>query len=594
VLALALGLAAASRAHSAPRAPAAGGCKIVKMAELPVTMIGLVPTTPMKVNGIEAPFITDSGAFYSIVPPAQAARFHLKMSPAPYGAYTEGVGGEDHKLAIGTADEIELDHVPIKKVQFLITDFNEMDVGGLIGQNILGGADAEFDLADGVIRLFKSDGCLNSMLAYWTQTTPYSTVELQRMSRQQPHLIGTIKINGQPVRATFDTGAPRSYLSLAAARRLGFNPQAPGVEHDSATGGFGPNVRETWIARFDSFGTDGETVQNVRLRVFDTRVGDWDMLIGADFFLSHRIYMAKAQHRLFMTYNGGPVFNLEHPGADPQASKAAPAAAPAAQADVTADSVGRRAAASLARRDYAHAVADYSRAIQLDPKNPARYRDRAAARMQAGERELALADLNQAVTLKPGDADLLLARGAVYLELKDPPRAEADFAAALAATPKEDDTILAVGGLYEDRGQFEKAIAGYDAWIASHPDHKPSKEFFNARCWARTLSGKELLKALADCDAALGQDPRFANALDSRGLVNLRLGRFDQSIADYNAAIRLSPHNSWSFYGRGLAKRGKGQAAQGDADIARALVLDPEMPATARKYGIGEAAATAQ
>ena len=34
------------------------------------------------------------------------------------------------------------------------------------------------------------------------------------------------------------------------------------------------------------------------------------MLIGADFFLSHRIYVASSQRKLYFTYNGGPVFNL--------------------------------------------------------------------------------------------------------------------------------------------------------------------------------------------------------------------------------------------------------------------------------------------
>ena len=39
------------------------------------------------------------------------------------------------------------------------------------------------------------------------------------------------------------------------------------------------------------------------------------MLIGADFFLSHRIYVASSQRKLYFTYNGGPVFNLDTPGA---------------------------------------------------------------------------------------------------------------------------------------------------------------------------------------------------------------------------------------------------------------------------------------
>ena len=35
------------------------------------------------------------------------------------------------------------------------------------------------------------------------------------------------------------------------------------------------------------------------------------MLLGADFFLSHRILVSNSQHKLYFTYNGGPVFQLD-------------------------------------------------------------------------------------------------------------------------------------------------------------------------------------------------------------------------------------------------------------------------------------------
>jgi hypothetical protein len=35
-----------------------------------------------------------------------------------------------------------------------------------------------------------------------------------------------------------------------------------------------------------------------------------DMVLGADFFLTHRIYVANNQQKMYFTYNGGPVFDL--------------------------------------------------------------------------------------------------------------------------------------------------------------------------------------------------------------------------------------------------------------------------------------------
>ena len=35
-----------------------------------------------------------------------------------------------------------------------------------------------------------------------------------------------------------------------------------------------------------------------------------DMLLGADFFLSHHVLVSNSQQKIYFTYNGGPVFML--------------------------------------------------------------------------------------------------------------------------------------------------------------------------------------------------------------------------------------------------------------------------------------------
>ncbi len=34
------------------------------------------------------------------------------------------------------------------------------------------------------------------------------------------------------------------------------------------------------------------------------------MILGGDFFVSHHVYVSNSQHKLYFTYNGGPVFDL--------------------------------------------------------------------------------------------------------------------------------------------------------------------------------------------------------------------------------------------------------------------------------------------
>ena len=80
--------------------------------------------------------------------------------------------------------------------------------------------------------------------------------------------------------------------------------------------------------------------------------------------------------------------------------------------------------------------------------------------------------------------------------------------------------------------------------------------------------------------------PGFVDALDSRGLVYLKLGRNEEAIADYSAALEASPRQVSSLFGRGVAK--KRTKADGAADLSLAKSLDPDIAKEFAKYGVSE------
>ena len=41
------------------------------------------------------------------------------------------------------------------------------------------------------------------------------------------------------------------------------------------------------------------------------------MLLGADFLKAHRVLFARSQHRLYLSYVGGPLFNVSTEAATP-------------------------------------------------------------------------------------------------------------------------------------------------------------------------------------------------------------------------------------------------------------------------------------
>ena len=74
--------------------------------------------------------------------------------------------------------------------------------------------------------------------------------------------------------------------------------------------------------------------------------------------------------------------------------------------------------------------------------------------------------------------------------------------------------------------------------------------------------------------------------LDSRGLVQLRLGAFDLAIADYSAAHQKDPKRAHWLYGLGIAKLRSGDKAGGEADMAAATAIQANIAEVYAAYGI--------
>jgi Flp pilus assembly protein TadD/predicted aspartyl protease len=496
--------------------------------------------------------------------------------------------------------------ITFPRVAFVVAG-NDLPAGaaGVIGQNVFRIADVEYDLANGIIRLMRPKDCADRALAYWAQSAgkPYTMIDIEWATARDPHTQGVATLNGQKIRVLFDTGAGYSTLTLAAAARAGITPASAGVVKGGQWTGAGRGTVKTWIGPFASFKIGEEEIQNTRLRFADSDlVADADMLLGADFFLSHRIYVASSQRKLYFTYNGGPVFNLRTASA--AAAQAAPAeegAAPApdvppaaatppdARLDEPTDAAdyARRGSASTARKDYAHAIADLERACALAPGEASYFYERGVAHAYNGEPDLAQADFDQALKLKPDDPTALMARASLGVSRHVAPELlGADLDAANRALPQDADARIQLGELYLSASQFAAAVLQYSKWLDTHEHREVHVAVvLNARCWARALWNQELDEALADCNAAVKLQPDSASFLNSRGLVYLRKGDFSRARADYDASLRLQ-RLPWALYGRGVTRVRTGDTPGGQADIAAATALSKNIGVTAAKYGI--------
>jgi tetratricopeptide (TPR) repeat protein/predicted aspartyl protease len=574
----AMGIAALLLAAGAADA----ACKVEKLADLPVTMDGMKPLVAAKINGVQASFIADSGAFYSMLSPGVAGAAGLKLVPAPPWYRITGMGG-DTTTSYTKVKDLTLAGIPLHNIEFFVGG-TDTGTAGLLGQNVLGIGDVEYDLPDGFVRLLRSSDCGQTGLAYWVDRGGvYSLLKIETRDEANPHTIATVIVNGAPIKAMFDTGAESSILSLRAAGRAGVKPGTTGVEPAGYSGGLGRKMIQIWTAPIASIKIGDEEIRNVRLSIGDIGMEDVDMLVGADFFISHRVYVDNSAHLMFFTYTGGEVFN-RRAHTQGQSAAAVPHANAAAPPD--AEGYSRRGAVLVAQHDLEGAIADFGHAIALAPKEPRYLVQRAEAFRADRRRESALADLNKAIDLDPANVPALLDRAEMRIGEGKREAAVPDLDAAARAAPKTVEERLEMAELYESAYAYGPAIEQFDLWILAHREDARLPEALNGRCWVRALANRDLDKALDDCNAALRLRPHNPSFLDSRGLVRVRQGEWDKAIAEYDEVLKVAPKTAWSLYGRGIAKRHKGLAKEGDADIAAAAAIAPELPDRAKALGI--------
>jgi tetratricopeptide (TPR) repeat protein/predicted aspartyl protease len=575
---------------SAPLAQASEGCKLGRVAELPIAMAGYRPLITAKINDKEARFVLDSGAFYSMMSTATAAQFNLRLKPAPFGLRLQGIGGRVD-TDVATVKEFVIAGVPIHNVEFLVGG-SEVGSEGLIGQNFLEKWDVEYDFSKGVVRLFKPDGCRKSRLAYWvTAGQAFSEMEIESVAQARLHTIGVGYVNDQKIRIMFDTGAYTSVLSLKAAARAGIKIDSPGVVEAGYSRGIGRSMEKTYIAMASSFKIgDGEEIKNARLRIADLDLLGADMLLGSDFFVSHHVFVANSQHKLYVTYNGGPVFNLTktppvtaaqaaEPPKDEAPSDHEDRAAPDEHADP--DALARRGEAFASRRDFEHALADLSKAIELRPDEQEYLYQRALVYRQNGQATLALADLDHVLTLNQDFLRAYLPRAEIRFREKNLDGAIADLDAVDRLAPKQSDIRFVLAERYQAVNRYSRAIAQYDLWIENHPVDSRKAFALGARCRASAIQNEDLAGGLNDCNAGLKiadkKNPNYGNYFASRGVIELRQANYDKAITDFDATLKMIPKDAFALYARGVAKIRKNKTAEGEADIAEAVKITPNI-----------------
>jgi predicted aspartyl protease len=291
-------------------------------------MRGNRPLIEVAINGEKAKALVNTGAVGSVVWRSEAVRLHLPLVDFS-NMKMYGVGGET-RVQLATIHQFTLQGATVTNLRLPAAGEHPASADGgsvILGEDFWSHYTVEFDLGHGMLRLYRTDGCKDEPLAYWSNT--YSVAALEKRVDISNRIEAQVSLNGVEVTALLDTGAWHSAVTNAAAAKAGITPKDEGVRAAGSLHGFGAGAREAWVGTFPSFAIGDERIQNAQLYIADlfrgaareelgsriaVKMFDADMLLGADFFQSHRVMVVPDRRRIEFTYNGGPVFRTPPPG----------------------------------------------------------------------------------------------------------------------------------------------------------------------------------------------------------------------------------------------------------------------------------------
>lgn len=288
---------------------AQAACKYRRTVSIPMTWQSGTPHIDGRINGTPVEMVVATGTSGVLIPSGLADELELPLR-------------RNDQVWVGSDGRSQGFDARIKYVDFGPVHWHNTTLPvnrDPAGRSVaVGGTfllQDDLEMSADRLNFFQAEGCDDAPLAYWAADVPWTAMEEWGNERR---IYITVQLDGKPIRALVDSGSTVSRLDLPAARRLGFDEHAAGVTPVPG--------HESWIATFDTFAIDDETVHHPHLVVTDVwgrrrqaalgidevkeAADEPPLLLGADFLKAHRVLFARSQHRMYLSYVGGPLFGM--------------------------------------------------------------------------------------------------------------------------------------------------------------------------------------------------------------------------------------------------------------------------------------------
>jgi hypothetical protein len=285
--------------------PAQAACRVVPQSAAPVEIVRNTPLTTVQVNDVDATFIVDTGAYRTLM--GDDAVRNLKLERDQWVATAiRGIGGVQERpdalprsLRLGTTTLHRRTLTGGASVMVGPLPVNAVDgrpITGLLGRDFLSPFDLDLDLSNGRLTLYDVQGCSAGFLPW---TTPYAAIPA--IPSMDSALVVQVVVDGRPLRALIDTGASGSLITASGMFRLSITPELLAGDLAGNGAGVGPAPVVMHRHHFAEMRVGPDATRDPTLWVAPVHmVPIVDMLLGADWLRSRRVWLSFATKQMFV------------------------------------------------------------------------------------------------------------------------------------------------------------------------------------------------------------------------------------------------------------------------------------------------------
>ncbi len=225
---------------------------------------------------------------------------------------------------------------------------------------------------------------------------------------------------------------------------------------------------------------------------------------------------------------------------------------------------------------YDTTIADYTMAITYDPTNAIYYIGRARAYSLGENYERELADETKAIELDPTNASYYRSRGSTYsYGFKNYTKAIQDYTKAIEFGMEDDSIYFLRGGAFANEGSLDLAIADYTLALAITDATGWSLSYYYERRGDVYAEKGDYIKAIEDYTQAI-EINNFEGFFKPRALAYLKQENYELAIADSSKAIELYIKDDEAYWIRGRAYAALGQKNEALADFMECIALSED------------------